>query len=61
MEEIVKACGFESVLEFNKLVAEADISTPENYKSFMDWKNNDGTKEGLLKHNEYCNSKTNAK
>ena len=49
MEEIVKECGFESIKEFNHLVANVDLSTPEKLKAFNFWQENDGSKEGLLK------------
>lgn len=49
IEEIVKEMGFDSLSEFNKLVSSVDISTPEKLKLFQQWKENDGTKEGLLK------------
>ncbi len=49
MEELVKQMGFESVEEFHKLNATPDLSDPETMKKYLDWKENDGTKEGLLK------------
>lgn len=49
MEEFVKQMGFDSLQEFNKLVASVDISTPEKLKAFLGWKENDGTKKGILK------------
>jgi len=49
MEELVKQMGFESLKEFHKLNASADIKDPEKMKMYLDWKENDGTKEGLLK------------
>jgi hypothetical protein len=48
MEEFVKEMGFASLEEFNRLVATVDINSKEKMKSFIDWKENDGTKEGLL-------------
>lgn len=48
MEEFVKEMGFTSLEEFNRLVATVDINSKEKMKSFTDWKENDGTKEGLL-------------
>jgi len=48
MEEFVKEMGFESLDEFNKLVAAVDISDNKKMKSFIDWKENDGSKEGLM-------------
>lgn len=49
MEELVKQMGFESVEEFHKLNANADLSDPKKMQMYLDWKENDGTKEGLLK------------
>lgn len=49
MEDLVKELGFDSVAEYHKLVAAADISTPEKMADFQIWKNEDGSKEGLLK------------
>ena len=49
MEEIVKEYGFESLEEFNHLVANTDLSSVEKLKAFEEWKENDGSKEGLLK------------
>ncbi len=49
MEEMALAMGFESLEEFNRMVSDVDLSTPEKLKSFKDWQENDGTKEGLLK------------
>ena len=49
MEELVKECGFDSLNEFNKLIASVDLSSDEKIKLFKDWKENDGTKEGLMK------------
>ena len=48
MEEFVKEMGFDSLEEFNRLVATVDINSKEKMKLFIDWKENDGTKEGLL-------------
>jgi hypothetical protein len=31
------------------LVASVDLTNPNKMKMFLDWKENDGTKEGLLK------------
>lgn len=49
LEEFVKYSGFESVEEFHRLMSHVDLSSPEKMKAFEDWKENDGTKEGLLK------------
>ena len=49
MEELVKRLGFESAEEFHKLNATPDLSDPKKMRMYLDWKDNDGTKEGLLK------------
>lgn len=49
MEELVKKYGFDSLEEFNHLVSNVDISNVEKKKLFLDWKDYDFTKEGLLK------------
>ena len=49
MEEFVKDLGFENEKDFHSLMASVDISTPTNMQIFLDWKENDGTKDGLLK------------
>lgn len=48
-EKCVMEHGFESMQEFNSLVAAADIGTPERMAAFLQWRNHDGTKAGLLK------------
>ena len=49
MEEIVKEHGFDSLKEFNKLVANVDLTSKEKIDKFKHWQGNDGSKEGLLK------------
>jgi len=48
-EKIIIENGFESIKEFNNLVSNANISTPEKVKAFRKWQLEDGTKAGLLK------------
>ena len=48
MEELVKEMGFESLMEFHKLNAAPDLSNPKKMDMYLDWKENDGTKNGLL-------------
>jgi hypothetical protein len=48
MEEFVKEMGFENEKEFHKMVASVDLTNPTKMKMFLDWKESDGTKEGLL-------------
>ena len=55
LNDMVKDLGFKDKDEFYTLVAEADLSTPEKFESFNNWKLNDGTKEGLLKLKEKNN------
>jgi hypothetical protein len=49
MATMVRDKGFESLEEFNRLVASADLTTPERFDAFTKWKMNDGTREGLVK------------
>ena len=49
MEEIVKQYGFDSLKEFNNMVANVDLGSPDKIVAFENWRENDGTKEGLLK------------
>jgi hypothetical protein len=48
MEEFVKEMGFESEEEMHKMVASVDLTDPDKMQKFMNWKEADGTKEGLL-------------
>lgn len=41
--------GFESEMEFIKLVAAVDLTVPGMRERFKDWQHNDGTKAGLLR------------
>tara|TARA_R110000850_G_scaffold26227_1_gene75212 strand:- start:263 stop:709 length:447 start_codon:yes stop_codon:yes gene_type:complete len=49
IKDIVEEMGFESVEEFHKLNTSADLSDPNKMQMYLEWKENDGTKEGLLK------------
>lgn len=49
MEDLVKEMGFNSLEEYHRLVANVDLSSNEKLNAFNEWKNEDGTKEGLLK------------
>ncbi len=49
MEELVKEMGFDNEQEFHKLVSNVDITDPIKMQKFLKWKEEDGTKEGLLK------------
>jgi hypothetical protein len=48
MEQIVREQGFESVEEFNRLVASVDLGSGEKLLAFKRWQSNDGSKEGLV-------------
>jgi hypothetical protein len=49
MEKLIKEMGFESLKEFHKLNATPDLSDSNILKIYLDWREHDGTKEGLLK------------
>jgi len=49
MEEIVKQNGFVSLEEFNKIVANVDLTSADKIAAFKKWQDEDGTKTGLLK------------
>ncbi len=49
LEAVVKAAGFESENEFNRLVCQAPLRTAKQRVAFKRWQRVDGTKEGLLK------------
>ncbi len=51
MEELIKQMGFESMEEFHRLNASIDLSDNKKLKLYLEWKENDGTKDGLLKIN----------
>ncbi len=51
MDDLAKASGFENAAEMLKLTADADLSTHEKIEAFENWRDIDGTKEGLLKLN----------
>ena len=57
MEEIVKQMGFLSLREFNYMVSNVDMSTPEKREVFKDWQKNDGTKKGLQELEAGCQCK----
>lgn len=49
MDELAREMGFDSEEELHKLVGGADLSTTEKLEAFLKWKNEDGTKDGLLR------------
>jgi hypothetical protein len=49
MDELAKSLGFESEKEMFQLVCRIDLSSPIKVARFQQWKNEDGTKFGLLK------------
>ena len=48
MDELAREMGFIDFNEMARLTSHVDISTPEKLAAFNLWKNNDGTKYGLL-------------
>ena len=48
LSDLVRALGFADEADFHRLVASADISTPEKMKAFRKWQEEDGSKAGLL-------------
>ena len=48
VDDFARALGFKNYQELGELVDKVDISTPEKQNAFNDWRDNDGTKEGLL-------------
>lgn len=48
LDTIAKENGFESEKEMHKLIANVDLSDPIKLNRFETWKQNDGTKTGLL-------------
>ena len=49
MNDLAKALGFKSADEMHRLIASADLASEGAIQRFQDWKQNDGTKAGLLK------------
>jgi hypothetical protein len=47
-DEDVKALGFAHLAEFCSMVASVDLSTPIQVSRFEKWRDEDGTKDGLL-------------
>ena len=48
MDEIAQAQGFTNAEEMNKMVAEVDLTTAAGLAAFQTWKEEDGTKAGLV-------------
>ncbi len=48
MEELVKEMGFDNEQEFHNLVASVDLSNSCKMNEFINWRETDGTKKGLL-------------
>jgi len=46
---VVEKYGFKSLKEFHRLVADLDLSSPDKIQKFTNWREQDGTKESLLK------------
>lgn len=49
MEDLVKEMGFDSLQEFNKLNVSVDLTDPIKLQNYLKWKEEDGSKNGLLK------------
>lgn len=49
LDQVAKDAGFEDWKELSKLVSSVNLSTIHNLNIFNYWKENDGTKKGLLK------------
>ncbi len=49
LDQVAKGAGFEDWKELSKLVSKVNLSTIHNLNTFNYWKENDGTKSGLLK------------
>lgn len=47
LEEQVKTLGFSDILEFNRMVASVNMTTPANRHRLRLWQEQDGTKDGL--------------
>lgn len=49
LDEMAKHLGFTGDQELHKMIAAVDLRTPEQRVRFERWKDEDGTKAGLLK------------
>ncbi len=48
-DELFAMKGFASNTEFASLVSSVKMDTAEEYEAFMKWRDEDGSKDGLLK------------
>jgi hypothetical protein len=48
MDAIAQAQGFVNAEEMNKMVSKVDLTTAEGLAAFQTWKEEDGTKAGLV-------------
>ena len=48
MNDKIKEKGFKSEIELIELVNKIDLSDNIKFQKFSDWKQNDGTKQGLI-------------
>lgn len=48
-DTLFKQLGFAGAAEFNKMVSNADLSTPAKFAAFKAWQIGDGSKVGLEK------------
>jgi len=49
LDAAIRQNGFNNLEEFNDLICEVNMSTPEKLSAYKEWQYRDGTKEGLLK------------
>jgi hypothetical protein len=47
VDELLKQLGFEGAAEFNRLIADVDLSTAAKITAFKRWQDEDGSKAGL--------------
>lgn len=48
IEQLAHNMGFASPSEMSRLISRADLTTAEGRTAFLTWRNEDGTKAGLL-------------
>lgn len=49
LDEFAKEHGFEDARALSRLTAKVNISNPDTWLLFSKWKDEDGSKDGLLK------------
>lgn len=48
MDQLAVECGFTDANEMNSMIVKIDLAIPGNMKIFKKWRDEDGTKSGLL-------------